>query len=153
MLHLIPAPLHRLALRIAYRLRARWWALTKNSGRAVSLVGLDGEGRVLLVRHSYGSGRWTLPGGGLGAREDAVDGLRREIREELACELTEIALAFETLDVVSGGEQRGHIFIARIAGEPCADGREILECGWFDPADLPPDTMDITRRRIARALG
>ena len=153
MLHLIPAPLHRLALRIAYRLRNRWWALIGNSGRAVTLVGLDGQGRVLLVRHSYGSGRWALPGGGLGAREDPEAGLRREIREELRCELEQVVLAFETLDMISGGEQRGYIFVARLAGEPCADGREILECGWFDAAELPPDTMDLTRRRIARALG
>lgn len=153
MLYLIPAPLHRLALRIAYRLRNRWWALTRNSGRAVTLVGLDAEGRVLLVRHSYGSGGWTLPGGGLGAREEPETGLRREIREELGCELAEIALAFETLDVISGGEQQGYIFVARIDGEPSVDGREILECGWFDAARLPPGTMGIACRRIARALG
>ena len=153
MFHLIPAPLHRLALRIAHRLRSRWWALTRNSGRAVTLVGLDGEGRVLLVRHSYGSGRWSLPGGGLGVREDPEAGLRREIREELRCELEQVALAFETLDVISGGEQRGYIFVARIAGQPRADGREILECAWFDAADLPPDTMGLARCRIARALG
>lgn len=152
MLHLIPAPLHRLALRIAYRLRNAWWALTGHAGSAVTLIGLDGEGRVLLVRHSYGSGRWSLPGGGLGRREDPEAGLRREIREELGCELGEATLAFETVEVVSGGEQRGHVFVARVAGDPCADGREILECGWFAPDALPADTMGMSRDRIERAL-
>ena len=152
MLYLIPAPLHRLALRVAYRLRNRWWAFTRHAGSAVTLVGLDQAGRVLLVRHSYGSRRWCLPGGGLGRREDPEAGLRREMREELGCELADVALAFETVDVVSGGEQRGHVFVARLAGEPQADGREILECGWFDPARLPEGTMAITCQRLVRAL-
>lgn len=153
MLYLIPAPLHRLALRLAYRLRSRWWALTRRAGRAATLVALDEAGRVLLVRHSYGSGRWTLPGGGLGRNEDAEAGLRREVREELGRELADVRLAAESVDVFSGGEQRGYLFVARLLGEPVIDGREIVACGWFARDRLPPDTMNLARKRIAQALG
>lgn len=152
MFHLIPAPLHRLALRVAYRLRNRWWALTRRAGAAATLVGLDAEGRVLLVRHSYGSGRWTLPGGGLRRGEDPEAGLRREIREELGCELAEARLVLISVDIISGGEQRGHLFVARLAGAPCADGREILECGWFGRDALPEETMRVARARLAQAF-
>lgn len=153
MLYLIPAPLHQLALRVAYRLRARWWSLTRHAGRAATLIALDDAGRVLLVRHSYGSRRWTLPGGGLGRKEDAEAGLRREMREELDCALADVRLAMEVVDEISRARQRGYVFVARLDGEPRIDRREIVECGWFARDALPPETMRITRERIARALG
>lgn len=37
---------------------------------------------VLLVRGYYGSGKWSLPGGGLHRNESPEDGLVREVREE-----------------------------------------------------------------------
>jgi hypothetical protein len=73
MFHLIPAPLHRALLRIAHRLRKRWLRLAKRATGGVTVIGLDEAGRVFLVRHSYGSGRWALPGGGLGRGEQARD--------------------------------------------------------------------------------
>lgn len=43
--------------------------------------------RALLVRERHGDGSpfWTLPGGGLRSEESAVEGLRRELAEELRC--------------------------------------------------------------------
>src|SRR5688500_5172566 len=53
--------------------------------RTVGVRGLvvDGEGRVLLVRHSYGKAYWHLPGGGVKRRESLVEALHRELREEV----------------------------------------------------------------------
>ncbi|HQX85944.1 MAG TPA: NUDIX domain-containing protein, partial [Aestuariivirga sp.] len=41
----------------------------------------DDENRVLLVRHSYGTG-WLLPGGGVERGETLFESAKREIREE-----------------------------------------------------------------------
>ena len=150
MLHLIPAPLHRLLYRIAYRLRARWRRLTHWPSAGISVIACDGEGRVLLVRHSYGSGRWALPGGGLGRTEDPVACARREMREELACELTDISL-FEVVEgVIQGAPNRSYIFTARIEGEPRPDGRELLDARWFDLDELPAETVWLSRRQLER---
>ncbi len=151
MLQLIPAPLHRVGLRVAHRLRNAWRRLTKRPHAGVSVVATDEDGHVLLVRHGYGSGRWSLPGGGLGRHEDPTDCARREMREELGCELAALALAAEFDEWPYGAPHRVYVFTARFAGEPHADGREIVELGWFARDALPPGLASLAAERLRRA--
>jgi 8-oxo-dGTP diphosphatase len=45
------------------------------------------QGRILLIRHEKpGKEYWLLPGGGVNSGESLVDGLRRELAEELGIE-------------------------------------------------------------------
>lgn len=53
---------------------------------AVSGLLLDGAGRVLLLSRTYADG-WVLPGGIVEQGESPIDGLRREIREEIGLNL------------------------------------------------------------------
>lgn len=150
MLHLIPKPLHRLLYRVAYRLRGGWRRLTRWPGAGVSVIARDGKGRILLVRHSYGSGRWALPGGGLGRREDPEACARREMREELDCRLTDVML-FEVVEgTIQGAPDRSHILTARLEGEPRPDGREILEARWFSLDALPAEMVSLSRRQLQK---
>ena len=130
------------ALRTAYRLAwlALWLSapLHRGRGRGVKAI-LTHEGRVLLVVHTYGPKRWELPGGGLHRNETPLDGIRREIREELSVELADPAL------VAVGCGSRRHtkrtisIFTAEIAPASVRpDPVEIDRAQWHDPASLPP---------------
>jgi 8-oxo-dGTP diphosphatase len=47
----------------------------------------DTSGRILLVRHGYGSRQWSTPGGRVEAKESPVTALLREVNEEIACEI------------------------------------------------------------------
>jgi 8-oxo-dGTP pyrophosphatase MutT (NUDIX family) len=148
MLHLIPAPLHRLALRLAHGLRARWRRVVKPKTAGVSVIGVDARSRVFLVRHSYGSGRWSLPGGGLGYNEDPHACARREMREELGCELDDLALAAQFEETLYGAPHRAWVFTARFVGEPKLDGREVIDSGWFALDALPPDLVSFAEYRL-----
>ena len=149
MLRLIPPPVHRLALRAAHAVRSRFRRLARPALRGVCAIIEDGEGRVLLVRHTYGSRRWALPGGGCGAGEAPEAAVRREIREELSLELAEVRLMSTAEETVSGAPHTAYIYAACAVGEPIADRREIAEARWFARDALPGDTGQITRRRLA----
>jgi len=142
MLHLIPAPLHRTGLRLAHALRKRWWRLRKPQLRGCRVLALDGGGRVLLVRHAYGSGKWMAPGGGLGRREDPVAGARRELREEVGCALADPVELILSEEPLQGATNVVHIVVGRTSDVPRADGREIVEAAFFAldalPANMPP---------------
>jgi len=121
------ARLHRLALRIAYRLYRRAPRLFRRR-RQAAVVALWSRGELLLVRHSYRKG-WALPGGGARRHETLPEAARRELREETGIDAPVDALVavFTTIPV--------RIFeycpVARPVPRP--DGREILEARFADP--------------------
>ena len=112
--------------------------------------------RVLLVKGSRGlmKGRWSLPGGFLRFGEAPVEGLRREIREELRAD----AHVRELLDVKAtlGEESRLHwimfFYRVEIEGElrPDPDEIEAAEYIPFEKVDaLLHD--DLMREAVAAA--
>ena len=146
---LIPKPLHRAALRIAFRLRHKWRQLRGETGTGVSVIGRDFDGQVLLIRHSYGPKGWYLPGGGLRRREAPDAGARRELREETGCAiegLRQIGVVEETL---SGLPHRSHLFEGFVNDMPRADGREVIEARFFPTHSLPEPLAERTRVRLA----
>ena len=149
MLHLIPAPLHRLVLRHGYRLRRRWWRWRRPTLRGVAVIARDDAGRVLLVRLSYGSGNWSLPAGGRAAWEDPATAAAREFAEELGCALADLALLAELEEELHGAIDRVHLFTARLAGDPVPDRREVLDARWFALDALPPRIGGRVRTRLA----
>jgi ADP-ribose pyrophosphatase YjhB (NUDIX family) len=153
MLRLIPAPLHRVLLRIAPHLRTRWRRWVRRPTVGVSVIGVDAEERVFLVRHSYGSGRWSLPGGGLGYDEDPHACARREIAEELGCALADLRLAAQFDETLHGAQHRAYVFTAGFVGEPRLDGREVIDGGWFALDALPPDLVSFAAFRLKLAFG
>ncbi|MBV9548226.1 MAG: NUDIX domain-containing protein [Alphaproteobacteria bacterium] len=118
---------------------------------AVALV-LDGQGKVLLVRHGYARG-WRLPGGGIDPGESAEAAVRRELAEELGLEGGRLMVVGEYHQRVLWVQHVVTLFRAedtRIAFRPCW---EIPEIRWVEPTAPPPDTTPATLRRLAELLG
>lgn len=130
--------------------RARW-----SRGLTMGVRGLvrDGEGRVLLVKHTYTSG-WHMPGGGVERGETGEEALAREMVEEAGVEL----IGRPRLRSVhsSGASFRGdHVLFFEIgawrAVAPTQRG-EIERVEWFALDAMPPDVTGGTRRRITEVL-
>jgi 8-oxo-dGTP pyrophosphatase MutT (NUDIX family) len=116
---------------------------------------LTHDGRVLMVRHSYGRRDvWYLPGGGVRRGEPPLDAAAREMREELGLgDLRFRALAmFETrLERVDVRLTCAHAAVA----DPSAvspDPVEIADIGWFAPERLP-SRVGSEERRLIGLLG
>jgi 8-oxo-dGTP pyrophosphatase MutT (NUDIX family) len=152
MLHLIPASLHRKLYRLADWGRRRWWRIRKPHRHSAFVVAFDEAGRVLLVRHSYGRPVWTIPGGGVGRREEPAAAAAREFREELACELADLVPLGPCEFEDSGSHDERYVFAARLAGTPVADQREIVAAALFDPGALPADRSQFVTPWVEAAL-
>lgn len=149
MLRLIPKPLHRVLLIQAHRVRLVWWRIRKPMLLGCRVLAFDGAGRVLLVRHSYGSGRWLLPGGGIAKGELPLQAALRELAEETACALEdprELAVIEEPL---AGTTNRVHVITGRARGVPQGDGREIIAAQFFALDALPANLAQQLQRHLA----
>lgn len=129
--------------------------LRRGKTLVVRAVVMDGEGRVVLVRHTYVAG-WWLPGGGVDAGETAEQALQHELEEEAGVRLTARAtlLSIHSNDARFRGD---HVLLYRVDADgwsPCeaTHPHEIAEIGWFDPHNLPSDLAAGTRARLREAL-
>jgi 8-oxo-dGTP pyrophosphatase MutT (NUDIX family) len=116
----------------------------------------DGEGKVLLIRHSYTPG-WHFPGGGVEPGEAIGEALQRELEEEAGIALTGEA---ELLGIYFSRHmsRRDHVAVFvcrhwRQARTPTIPNLEIVDCRFFPADSLPEDTTAGTRRRIAEIVG
>jgi 8-oxo-dGTP diphosphatase len=124
------------------------WALRKLG--AAALV-LDLEGRVLLVRHTYGRLNWEIPGGASEPGESAILTALRELREEAGVE----AIAESLAGIYYDAADDAHHFVFRCrldGGEPAPASAEVSECRYWPPDALPRPISDFTVRRIEDAL-
>ena len=117
----------------------------------VRAIILDGDQRVLLVRHSYVPG-WHFPGGAIEPGETARSALLRETREEAR-------IAIEGEPALHGlflNRRRDHVVVYLVRRfQEIASGPqdwEIAEARFFDLRDLPPDTTDATRARLREVV-
>jgi ADP-ribose pyrophosphatase YjhB (NUDIX family) len=142
-------------LALLHTLMRPWWRLTRSLTLGVRGVVIDGDNRVLLVRHSYDTG-WHLPGGGVERGETLHRALQRELHEEA--------------NVILDGPARLHGMFSNhatfpgdhvavfVAGSWRQDGAkrpgmEIRAAQFFDIAALPDATTAGTRRRLAEIHG
>lgn len=102
----------------------------------------DRQGRVLLVRHSYGHGLWGLPGGAVGRREDPAEAARRELREEVGCEAGALTPSGDVTRDFHGARNRVHMFAGVTEDVPRPDGREIVAAQFFSMDALPADLSE-----------
>ena len=132
-----------------------YWRFARPMTLGVRALVIDGQGRILLVKHSYVGG-WHLPGGGVETGETLAQALARELREEGNIEIT-APPRLHGLFFNNRASRRDHValFVVRAfrqSAVPVPD-REIVAHGFFAADELPNDTTAATRARIIEVLG
>ncbi len=143
----LPKPLRK-SLFHTYSLATR--AMTMG----VRIYGVNVDGQVLLVRHTYTDG-WHLPGGGVERSETLHQAATKELREETGFEATSTMKLFHVFKNTTHSKF-DHVALFTCTLVPLDTGfepnLEIAEIGFFDPKELPVDTTESTRNRIAEVL-
>lgn len=118
----------------------------------VAALVLDGEGRVLLVRHGYNPG-WRLPGGGMERGEPPADAVLRELQEEVG--LTGGNAGFVSLHSRKAGWATMVVALYRVAGGSVnfRPNLEIREICFADPRNPPHGCTPATLRRLSEFVG
>lgn len=131
-----------------------YWRFARGLTLGVQGCVLDGEGRVLLVRHGYVAG-WHFPGGGVETGETILDALTRELNEEAGVRLTGAPVLHGIFQNIAA-TRRDHVAVYVVRdfewGGPPAPTYEIREARFFPVAAVPDDTSAATRRRLEEIL-
>lgn len=139
-------------MRFYYLLRTGILALfsKKTVGARILLVK---DGKLLLVKHTYLSG-WYTVGGGVDAGETPRQAIERELQEEVGITLITPPKLFS---VYHNQSEKRDDYIVFYTSDDCTQtpvtSPEIAEQQWFSFNELPPDLSPATRRRIEEYLG
>jgi len=114
----------------------RYWA---NSVPGVQVLIEREDGRVLLGRRRVdpGGGKWDIPGGFLHEGENAIEGLRREVREETGVEIEPVDFLGCWNEPYWTRQVLCLTWLARLAGGDERPGDDLVELRWFSREDRP----------------
>ena len=125
-----------------------YWFIIRPYQRGAKCV-LEHEGKVLLIRNTYGRGHWTFPGGMIERGEVPSAAAVREVREEVGIELdTVVSCGSFTLQ---RDYKTDHIYAYHaqvLSSSFQTDPVEIAAAGWYSPDNLPRDTSDVALRML-----
>lgn len=126
----------------------------KTGARRGAKAVISSTSKVLLVREQHSDGQmfWTLPGGGVRPHESLVDGIRREMREELCCD----PVINGTVGEFWYAHRSSSEELSRYTVFSCAlvsfarpvRTENILEARWVTPGRLPAKTIPQVRALI-----
>jgi ADP-ribose pyrophosphatase YjhB (NUDIX family) len=135
----------------AYPFARLWWRIAAPVKIGVRAVVFDAQGRVLLVRHAYGSEGWGFPGGAPGRLETLEATAQREVWEEtgVRCRVERLLGIYDSF--AEGRSDHVALFVctaldAEHAKAVCA---EIVEAAFFTLDTMPGSASAGTRRRLA----
>ena len=114
---------------------------------AVAAVIFDGQGKILLFKHTYRKFEWGLPAGGLEHYEQPIDAIKREFFEETGMQIQVERL----LTAVSAKEDHhiGMIYLCKIASGEFKESLEISEMKYFHLNEMP-DRMLTTEKELIK---
>ena len=128
------------------------WRVTGPGRDGVHAVALTPGRAVILVRLTYARG-WRLPGGGRKRGETKVEGVLRELREEIGLVGHGAIDELEPIRLNNLPGDRSALFLVRDVDYRPRQSLEVEEVREFDPTALPDDVAETTRAALAVLTG
>lgn len=141
-------------MQLAYKVRRAILGALRIRTMGVKVLLFNPDGEVLLIRNSYGdTGRFLLPGGGVGRGESAAEAAIREVREELGVAAEQLEHAWTYQSTAEGKRDTIHLFRAVVSDPIRIDQLEVVEARFFALDALPETVSPATLRRIREVSG
>lgn len=122
--------MQRVVYNIAYTILCVYWFLFRPHTYGAKVV-IERDGKVLLVKHSYGPKQWSFPGGGKKKGETMELTAVREAQEETGLRLGEVTFIGNFLTQNEYKYDHVHVYRATSeSGEVNIDGKEIITYEW-----------------------
>ena len=118
-------------------LRVFYWFVFRPETQGVKNL-IEHDGEFLFIRNTYGSGRWTLPGGGVHRNESPEAAALRETKEEVSIDAEGIQNIGSFKQVKQYKKDTVHCFYSKASSrEFRIDPYEILEARWAKLSEIP----------------
>lgn len=141
-----------LIYRYSHKVLRAYWYIRRPKTQGVRVLILSGD-TILLIKHTYGSALWTVPGGDVKANEDLGQAARREVQEEeVGLQLASVTKLGEVQHNKEYKRDTVHVFLGHTQQTDCSiDQAEIAEARWFPVNGLPRDLSSLFRKFLVLA--
>lgn len=128
-----------MVLKCAHPMLRAYWKVFKPKTNGVKTAIRNADGQLLLIRNTYGSKTWNLPGGGFKPRKQTLEeAATREIREELQISIHDARELFVYESRAEAKKDRIICLEAYTDTQP-SPSTEIREAQFFNIVSLPSD--------------
>jgi 8-oxo-dGTP pyrophosphatase MutT (NUDIX family) len=125
------------AYKLAYAMLRVYWFLFRPRIYGVRCL-IEFKGSILMIRHTYGDMCWTFPGGGFKRNESPETAARREVREEVSINLTQLRPLGEYTSTEGYKHDNVKCYAVEVETPDFEIERnEIYEAAWFNWTALP----------------
>ncbi len=125
----------KLILKFAHGVLGLYWGVfhPKTFGVKILIHHPTDNEKILLVKHSYLKDMWNIPGGGYNPKkESAYQAAKREIKEELGVNVSNLKMVYEYYTELQGKKDTVIIFSAKLSEKEILRlDSEISEAKWF----------------------
>jgi ADP-ribose pyrophosphatase YjhB (NUDIX family) len=107
------------------------YAIIENNGKVLSLLKKSTDG--------FSADKWSLPGGEMKFGEDAIDALKRCVKESCSLDIDVLSPIDVAVDIDENKKKQtvAITYVCEFKSGQAKPSKEYKECKWYDPKKIP----------------